>query len=421
MGQWIEEMVRQGILTRAPGNIVATSVNPGGGLGWTDTVTGATSPGVDTLPPDAIANKPVAGTPGTTPAAGDLPYAGAPAWINSPALSPDERAWFIEHKYIPPPWAGDPTVPAPLANWLRSHYSGHTVLPDEYYDLYGGDQILEAIRQYDPNARWEATSQYSGEGGEGPQGRVLRFDERLMPAPVGNLGWSRPTTILSDTLHNPGMKYYDPIYGWVTDPRNQAHPQDRIDKWGPPIAAAAISLAAPYLAPALFGAMGVPAAAAGFTSAATGAAAGLPAASIPGSFAAGGGPLAATQFSPNAGRTAAAGVRTGGQLSSQFVTPHTPAAPVRVAGAAPYNPAAYTTPPPPAASTTRIARNQVLPDPYGAPQARQQGVVTPKTSAADPYGFDPTLYNSGGSTPSVRSNDSKLVATNFADDPYRFS
>src|SRR6187399_2438744 len=59
MGQWVEEMVRQGILTRAPGNIVATSVNPGGGLGWTDTVTGATSPGVDTLPPDAIANKPV--------------------------------------------------------------------------------------------------------------------------------------------------------------------------------------------------------------------------------------------------------------------------------------------------------------------------------------------------------------------------
>jgi hypothetical protein len=68
---------------------------------------------------------------------------------------------------------------------------------------------------------------------------------------------------------------------------------------------------------------------------------------------------------------------------------------------------------------TRIARNQVLGDPYGA--TRQQGVVTPKTRSYDTYGFDPTAFNSGGSTMKPKSNDTKLVATQFADDPYRFS
>lgn len=395
MGMWIEEMIRQGIITRATPEQEAA---------------------VRAQPDPATTRTPDPATPGTAlPLAGDLPYPGAPAWINSPQITPEERAWFIEHKYVPPPWAGDPTVPAPLANWNRSYYSGYTTLPDEMYDLYGGDQILDAIRKYDPNAHWETTSQYSGEGGEGPLGRKLVFDERLMPAPAGNLGWARPTSILDDKLHAAGMKYYDPVYGWVTDPRNIAHPQDKIDKWGPPIAAAAISMLAPWAAPALAGAMGVAPAAAGFTSAVTGGAAGLGAASIPGSFAAGYGPLASTQLAPNAGRTAAGAVRTGGQLGSQFVTPNAPAAPVRgpvaPAGAAPYNPAAM----------TRLPRNQVLSDPYGATQPKQQSVTTPKAGSADPYGFDPTMYNSGGSTSRVRSNDSKLVATNFADDPYRFS
>lgn len=430
MGQWIEEMIRQGIITRATPEQEAMVRAP------VDGVSGAaTAPGGGTDYLGLEANDPNNMTrgdpPGTTPAAGDLPYPGAPAWINSPMITPEERAWFIEHKYVPPPWAGDPTVAAPLSGWNRSFNSGFNALTDEYYNHYGGDQILEAIRKYDPNAHYEDSYMGGGEGDTGTAGtgRRLVYDERLMPMSAGPLGWMRPTSILDDKLHSAGMKYYDPLYGWVTDPRNTAHPQDAVDKWMPAAAAAFISLVAPYAAPALFGAMGVPAAAAGFTSAVTGGIAGLGAGSIPGSFAAAGGPLASTQLTPSAGRQVASGLRTGGQLGSQFVTPHSPAvptrppAPVTPAGAAPYNPAAYgapTAPPAPGTNMTRLPRNQVLPDPYGAPPPKQQGVTTPKRTV-DPYGFDPTLFNSGGSTPSVRNNDSKLVATNFADDPYRFS
>jgi hypothetical protein len=36
---------------------------------------------------------------------------------------------------------------------------------------------------------------------------------------------------------------------------------------------------------------------------------------------------------------------------------------------------------------------------------------------ADPYGYDFTKFNAGGSAPRANNNDSKLVATQFADDP----
>jgi hypothetical protein len=438
-GMWIEEMIRQGIITRAPGNIVATSVNPGGGLGWTDTVTGNTSATVgpegkgDPATHNLVRNPDGSVTPApttTTPATGDLPYPGAPAWINSPLITPEERAWFIEHKYVPPPWAGDPTIPAPLAGWNRADQSGMNRLPDWAYTNYGGDAILEAIRKYDPNAQWSSGSMYGGEAGDSAeQGRRLDYDPRLLPAAVGNLGWMRPTSILDDQLRNAGMKYYDPMYGWVTDPRNG--PKNHTS-WWEYAAPLAISLLAPYAAPAIAGAMGVPAAAAGFTSGVTAGAAGLGAGSTPGSIFAAGGPgiPSAPEIGPGAGswnppvqpisgstaRTLTSIPQTAGGLGSQYVTPNrppvAPRAPVTPAGATtPYTPQSYTPP--------RIARNQVMNDPYGAPT--QQGVVTPKTRAYDPYGFDPTAFNSGGSTTRPRSNDSKLVATQFADDPYRFS
>lgn len=353
MGMWIEEMIRRGMIQRA-GAQQETAMARGNGPGGDVTSLYPDPYGV-TTPPTASSdpNAP----PGTTPP-------GTPAYPGAP------------------PWAGDPNIPAPLEMFLRQYYSGHTVLPQEIYDLYGGDQILEAIRKYDPNARWQQTSQYSGEGGEGPNGYQLVFDERTLPAPAGPLGWSRPTNAEGQGLLRGDMKYYDPIYGWVTDPRNIEHKQNAFDKYGMPIAAAAISMLAPYAAPALFGAMGVPAAAAGFTSAVTGGAAGLAAGSIPGAAAAG---------APWWAKPAASSVRTVGGAISGMSPPTSPVAP------RPSNPAGVTTP---KAASAPLARNQVM---------------------ADPYGFNPAAFNAGGSTTKPQSNDSKLVATQFADDPYRFS
>ena len=66
-----------------------------------------------------------------------------------------------------------------------------------------------------------------------------------------------------------------------------------------------------------------------------------------------------------------------------------------------------------------VAKNGVLNDPYGSP--KQQGITTKRSTGYDMYGYDPTAFNSSGSAAKPASGDTKLVATQFADDPYRFS
>jgi hypothetical protein len=295
---------------------------------------------------------------------------------------------------------------------LRSYqFGGQSTIPQELYDLYGGDQILSAIQKYDPNARWSTQDLYGGEGGTGGVGHRLDFDPRTMPQAAGPLGWMYPTNETGDRLINPEMKYYDPVYGWVTDPRNVNHGNNEgLHKWAPYIAAA-ISMGGPALGAALAGA-GIGAGVGG-TAAVTGGAAGLNAANIAG----GGAPTWWSNLLSKA-------PRTGGSIASGFSPPTNPnpagsgppvRPPVAPAGAPPAprsNP--YGAPMP-------LARNQVMGDPFGMPQA--MGTTTPQARKGgyDSYGFDPTAFNSGGSAMKPNSGDSKLVATQFADDPYRFS
>jgi hypothetical protein len=48
------------------------------------------------------------------------------------------------------------------------------------YDYYHGDDLLKAVKQYDPNAKWTTTTLGGGEGGEGGTGKRLDYDPRIM-------------------------------------------------------------------------------------------------------------------------------------------------------------------------------------------------------------------------------------------------
>jgi hypothetical protein len=366
MGDWFAEMVRQGVFTPATPEQLASVLPPA-----SVPEAGKSDPALHMFdradvkgdPAQHLMTRPGGEGPfNPTPAP---PTPGTPAYPGAP------------------PWAGDPNIPAPLANFLLQYASGHSQLPQEIYDLYGGDEILTNLQKFDPNASWSYSDVGGGEGATSQMGYKLNFDETKLP-PFAGPGWQSPVSLNQDRLRNGEMRYYDPNYGWVTDPRNVYHKSEGIEKWAPAIGAA-ISMGAPLAFPAAFGALGAAAVPAGFTSGVTGAAAGLGAGNIPGSFASLGGPASATQAARPS--TYTSGVRTVGGLGSSLRPPTAPAP---------------RPPVPPKMGMTRppIPKNQTM---------------------ADPYGYDFTKFNAGGSTSRANNNDSKLVATQFADDPYRFS
>lgn len=382
MGEWLAQMFANGTISR-PSTYGAGTSAPGG------------MPYVGTE-----ASSPAAG-PGMSGSAyapaGGMPYLGTEAAGSGMPVGPDGKGDPSQHMFTrpggegpfpppggpaypgAPPWAGDPNIPAPLANFLMQYESGYPVLPQEIYDLYGGDAILEAMRRFDPNAQWSRQDLYGGEGGGAGQGYRLDYDRSKLPAGAGP-GWMSPVNMNPDRLRNGEMKYYDPNYGWVTDPRNVYHKSEGIEKWAPAIAAL-ISMGGPALGAAAAGA-GIGAGVGG-TSAVTGSAAGLVPANIP----AAGASSWWTNLLGKAPRTV--GPLLSGAPSAPTLNPR----PVVPAGA-------------------------VSP---GAPAARRGMPVPRNATVPDPYGFDATRFNAGGSAPNPRSNDSKLVATDFADDPYRFS
>lgn len=270
----------------------------------------------------------------------------------------------------PPPEAGAPAISAPLRIYLMQQLSGHNVMSPEMYNFYGGDEILRQVQKYDPNARWTASEIGGGEGGSMGSGMRLDFDPRLIPnlqtpagAPEG-ITW-RPVYD-NEGLRVQEMQYNDPLYGPMTPLQNKYKTQD---PWWTYAAPLAIGALAPMAAPAFFGALGAGAAGAGFTSAVTGAAAGLGAGSIPGVLGAGtfagASPWWATQgvkSVPNIGRIGS-GLMAGG------------------AG----------------------------------------GSATPGPVHSSTGDYNPMAYNNAGSVAKPNTNDSSLVATQFADDPYGMS
>lgn len=367
MGDWINQMMLQGVFTRPPSEnaVYGDPVANAGGV---------------------IAQKPMFNRPG-----GEVPVPAGPP----PVLAqPGGNAAFQELYGMSPEGTGSGTLtgtPMPngtqapmspsLQEFLRYYQSGQSALTPEMYQHFGGDALLQAVRGYDPNATWVDDMVGGGGegGGAGTAARRLNFDITRMPQSGSGIDLLNMRNVLDGTdLRNPNYVYNDPIYGRITHGANINHKVEGLER-AMPYLAALISMGAPIGAAAL-AAGGVGLAGAGATSMVTGGAAGLGAANIPGAAAA-----AAGGAAPGAsgwwGRAAGNLPRTAGPALS--------GAPSR--------------PLPP------------RPGPRSAPTGRTPPMFP------DTYGFDPNAYNSAGSAARPKNNESSMVATQFADDPYGFS
>lgn len=109
-------------------------------------------------------------------------------------------------------------MPAPLETFLHAVTSGHNVLTQEMYDHFGGEAILDALRKYDPEARFTETRM----GGDDDRiGYRLDFDASKLPASKGGkAGFDLNPSNLHDRTKNPNAVYDDPVYGKVTNSAN---------------------------------------------------------------------------------------------------------------------------------------------------------------------------------------------------------
>lgn len=289
----------------------------------------------------------------------------------SPAPDPAPPIPSPDPYGMPTPAAG-----APLELLLRAYAGAAGGFSKEQYEQFNGDQILESVRKYDPNAYWTPIEIGGGDAGTS-QGLRLQFDPSLLPkSSMGVLGLDlRPSNDTTAGLYNPNMVYDDPVYGSVTNSANIRHKAEGLDKWAP-LGAAAMMMAIPGLNAALLSAgLG----SAGLTSAVTGAAAGLGAGSIPAATAAG----ATVPWWAKMPTTIA-------KTASNYWDPK--------------------------------GTGTWMPN-LGAPPGSIPGEDA--TPPFVPWGtqgsYDPTAVTGGGSAAKPQSNDSSLVATQFAADPYGFS
>lgn len=139
-------------------------------------------------------------------------------------------------------------MPAPLETFLHAVTSGHNVLSQEMYDHFGGDAILEALRKYDPDARFTETRM----GGDDDRiGYRLDFDWSKLPETKAGKGWSLNPSNLHDHVKNPNAVYDDPVYGSVT---NSANFYKDADATWTKLAPIAVGMLAPMAGAALAGA-----------------------------------------------------------------------------------------------------------------------------------------------------------------------
>ncbi len=139
-------------------------------------------------------------------------------------------------------------MPAPLETFLHAVTSGHNVLTQEMYDHFGGDAILDALRKYDPDARFTETRM----GGDDDRiGYRLDFDWSKLPETKAGKGWSLNPSNLHDHVKNPNAVYDDPVYGKVT---NSANFYKDADATWTKLAPIAVGMLAPMAGAALAGA-----------------------------------------------------------------------------------------------------------------------------------------------------------------------
>lgn len=176
-------------------------------------------------------------------------------------------------------------MPAPLETFLHAYRSGNTVFSPEMYAHFGGEDLLNTLRKYDPNATWTEQDLGGGEGGSQGKGYRLDFDITKMPGsklPNGRTHELFGLAPAQGRMLNDKYQWGDDLYGQVTDSRNL---RKDAPAWWELVAPLAVSVLAPAAGAALMGSgigLGV-----GGTSAVTGAAAGLGAGQIPGALGAG--------------------------------------------------------------------------------------------------------------------------------------
>lgn len=148
-------------------------------------------------------------------------------------------------------------------NYYNSGYGSQT-MSEEMFNHWGGNDLLEAIRKYDPNAQW-TQGQMGGENGG--NGYRLDFDLNKMPTPAGFKDWGEGINARSSSfgdMINKNMVKNDPHYGSITHVKNIKKPSD---KWWTYAAPLAVGIGGPMLGGYL-ASLGI--GGAGLTSAATG-------------------------------------------------------------------------------------------------------------------------------------------------------
>jgi hypothetical protein len=159
-------------------------------------------------------------------------------------------------------------VPAPLEMFLRAATSGHGTITPELWQHFGGDQIVEQLKKYDPNVSVIEEDIGGGEAGSSGKGFRINVDMTKLPrSKKGTPGLDlRASNFLPDERVLPGSEaYHDEVYG---DVRNSKEFSKAKPSWWEIAAPIAVSMVAPMAGAAL--AAGGIGGAAGMTAAATG-------------------------------------------------------------------------------------------------------------------------------------------------------
>lgn len=157
--------------------------------------------------------------------------------------------------------------------YLHSGYMNQDSMDQEMYDYFGGDNILEGIKGFDPDAAWEVvTDEETGK----KKYRLKYAQEKLPGTKFGHHMYAKDTMI--GDMADPKLQYNDENYGAITHGKNI---KKGADKWWTYAAPLAVGIGAPLAAGALAGA-GI-GGTAGLTSSVTGSGMGAAAAGKAGS------------------------------------------------------------------------------------------------------------------------------------------
>jgi hypothetical protein len=152
-------------------------------------------------------------------------------------------------------------------DYFRSGYDGNS-MTQEVYDAYKGDDMLNLLKEFDPDASWSYNDNTTGGGEGGPSGQgayVLNYNASKLPkSKYGSFLDVKPVKEGTE-VYDDKYTYDDENYGKVTHYKNVKKPKDPM--WTK-LAPLVVGMGGPMVGAALAGA-GI-GGAAGLTSAVTG-------------------------------------------------------------------------------------------------------------------------------------------------------